>query len=107
MAARPDSTESQARPVLMQLHPDDNVLIVARHLQPGDSYTVAGEAYEADRELLVGSKVAGAPISAGAQVLRLSVPIGIATRDIAIGDFVHMHNLASQRQASTTRLEGQ
>ena len=46
-------------------------------------------------EIPMAHKVALHPIAAGAQVRKFGVPIGRATRDIAKGELVHVHNLAS------------
>ena len=42
-----------------------------------------------------GHKVALAPIARGAAVIKYGFPIGIATADIATGEHVHSHNLAT------------
>ena len=42
-----------------------------------------------------GHKYARGPIAAGADVVKYGMPIGHATRDIAAGEHVHTHNLAT------------
>ena len=42
-----------------------------------------------------GHKYARGPIAAGADVIKYGMPIGHATRDIAAGEHVHTHNLAT------------
>ena len=42
-----------------------------------------------------GHKYALRPIAAGENVIKYGMPIGHATRDIAAGEHVHTHNLAT------------
>ena len=67
----------------MQLHPNDNVEVL---LQPVG-------------EIPAGHKVALRDIKKGENVIKYGFPIGHATTDIAKGDWVHTHNIA-------TNLEG-
>ena len=45
----------------------------------------------------LGHKIALTDIPAGADVIEYGVRIGVATTDIAAGDYVHVHNLRSAR----------
>lgn len=75
----------------MKLAHDDDVGVAIRKVAPG---TDVGDLHVRD-EIPLGHKVALHPITAGARVLKFGVPIGRATRDIAQGELVHTHNLAS------------
>lgn len=44
-----------------------------------------------------GHKVAVEPIKKGQPIIKYGEEIGVATADIAVGDYVHVHNLDSQR----------
>ena len=44
-----------------------------------------------------GHKVAIAPIPKGSYVVKYGEVIGVATRDIAVGEHVHVHNVDSLR----------
>ncbi|WP_338427146.1 UxaA family hydrolase [Sphingopyxis kveilinensis] len=61
----------------------------------------AGEPLFADEEVRAaatvprGHKIALAPIACGAPVVKYGFPIGRATADIAPGEYVHSHNLAT------------
>jgi altronate hydrolase len=73
----------------LRLHPDDDVLIARSQLLGGvvvDGVTVRG---------LVppGHKLAARDIATGAPVRRYNQIIGFATRPIAAGEHVHVHNL--------------
>lgn len=44
-----------------------------------------------------GHKLAVVPIAKGEDVIKYGESIGVATQDIAIGDYVHVHNMDSKR----------
>lgn len=88
--------EPTAEPVTaLRLHPDDNVVCLLRaHAATERPVTEAGPLPPLSAEVPLGHKVATAAIPAGAEVIKYGAPIGHATRDIAPGDHVHLHNLA-------------
>jgi altronate hydrolase len=78
-------------------------------IDPRDSVATALDDLEAGREALgvtlhepvaKGHKVAVAPIAAGDPVLKFGFPIGHATRDIGVGEHVHVHNVATSLATS-------
>ncbi|HQU48119.1 MAG TPA: altronate dehydratase family protein [Casimicrobiaceae bacterium] len=76
----------------IRLHPDDDVVIARQQLVGGtrlldENVTVAGLVPPAH-------KVATHAIAKGAPVRRYNQVIGFASRDIAAGEHVHLHNLA-------------
>lgn len=72
------------------LSPSDNVAVANGRLEAGMALPRGGST----REIIdPGHKVATAPIAAGAAVVKYAQAIGRATRDIAIGEAVHSHNL--------------
>jgi altronate hydrolase len=70
-------------------------------LVPGE--TVDGGA-AVTRPVPAGHKVALRTIDAGAAVIKLGQPIGVATRSIAPGEHVHTHNLAFTGRADRTEI---
>ena len=79
----------------IRLHPDDDVVIARTQLVGGtriadENVTVAGL-------VPVGHKMATRAIRAGAPVKRYDQIIGFASRDIAAGEHVHLHNLEMGR----------
>ncbi len=75
----------------LHISADDNVVVALRMIAGGtvvDGVTVASE-------VPAGHKIAMRVIRAGEIVLKYGYPIGVATRDIAAGEHVHSHNLAS------------
>lgn len=65
---------------LFQINPKDNVAVI---LVDGDAVAPRGH------------KVALCDIPAGTEVIKYGFPIGRATKDIAEGEWVHSHNLAT------------
>jgi len=82
-------------PRLLLLAGGDNVLVVRRALEAGEMIEVGGRAVRVEGHLGLGHKLARAPIAAGAPVIKYGAPVGRATRSIAPGEHVHLHNLAS------------
>jgi hypothetical protein len=80
----------------VRLGEHDNVVVLARHVDAGDSFAgPAGETWTMSAHLDVGNKLAAVPIAAGDRVFKVGVPIGTATRAIESGEHVHSHNLRS------------
>jgi altronate hydrolase len=89
------------REAALRLHPDDNVGIARQALAPG---TVLGDLPLTLRDLVPAAhKLALATIPAGAPVLRYGHYIGTASRDIAAGEHVHLHNMAAGEHTAFTR----
>lgn len=82
-------------PALLRLAPEDDVAVALRPLAPGDPLGPEFAGLVLREPIPLGHKVALRPIVAGAPVRKCGVPIGRATRPIAAGEHVHVHNLAS------------
>ena len=94
-------------PKLLLLDPADNVLVAIETLEAGETLTVAGQPVTVPRRLTLGHKLAASAIRAGEPILKYRVPIGSATRDIAIGEHVHLHNMQSNYIRTYTLESGQ
>ena len=94
-------------PRLLRLHPNDNVVVATRTLAAGERLTFATTAVSVPVRIAVGHKIAAAAIAQGAKVIKYGVAIGSATRNIALGDHVHLHNLRSDYLPTYTRGEDQ
>ncbi len=81
---------------LLQVDPRDSVATALQDLEPG---AIALGVTLRDA-VPYGHKVAVRAIAAGEPVLKFGFPIGHATRDIAAGEHVHTHNVATSLQAS-------
>ena len=83
-------------PKLMLLHPDDNVLVCIAPVAAGERVGAVGDAdLVAAEDVGVGHKLARRPIAPGEEILKYGAPIGSATRAIATGEWIHVHNMKS------------
>jgi altronate hydrolase len=82
-------------PDALRVHPQDDVLVALRDLQPGETVRCASDAIVARTAVPRGHKIAVSALAAGSLVRKYGWPIGRATRDIAQGEHVHTHNLAT------------
>lgn len=73
----------------------DLVATALRALKPGETVTVAGAAITVAEVIPAHHKFALAPIAVGGDVRRFGARIGRATRPIAAGEHVHVHNCAT------------
>jgi (2R)-sulfolactate sulfo-lyase subunit alpha len=86
------------------LHPNDNVLVCCTDA-PANQLIVIGEIQlQLKSPITVGHKVAFKDITKGQKIVKYGVSIGSATRDIRVGEHVHMPNLKSDYIASHTRV---
>ena len=73
----------QAADIVIRLNPADDVVIARVEIPEGTAVRVPP-----------GHKIAVKDVRTGAPVRRYNQIIGFATRDIAAGDHVHVHNIA-------------
>lgn len=82
-----------------QGHPDDDVATLLDDLPAPATLRVLNcptiSCVEAIGPVRLGHKIALTDIGAGRPIVKHSVPIGTATRPIARGEWVHLHNCAS------------
>lgn len=79
----------------LRLDSDDNVVCLLRAHEGGERAVLEdGSAIALIGPAPLGHKVAAMPIAEGAPVIKYGAPIGHATRPIAAGEHVHLHNLA-------------
>ena len=82
-------------PRLMLLYPGDSVFVLRGQIAPGEAVLVDGVAVAIGHALGLGHKIARLPMAAGDRVIKYGASIGRASRAIAPGDHVHLHNLKS------------
>lgn len=70
----------------------DNVAIAVHELKKGETIVETAEKLELLDDIPMGHKIAIRDIKAGENILRYGNPISHATRDIARGEWVHVHN---------------
>ncbi|MCC7546267.1 MAG: UxaA family hydrolase [Burkholderiales bacterium] len=80
---------------VLLLAPGDNIAVAASDLPAGTEREVGGNRVVLEREVLVGHKFAIRRIARGERVIKYGAPIGVATQDIAAGEYVHLHNCTS------------
>lgn len=91
-----------------QVHPADTVatLLADAGAEPIE-IVQAHRHYELTLQQAIkyGHKVALVDLEAGAPIVKYGIPIGIATRAIQRGEWVHLHNCASAYDARAARLD--
>jgi len=94
------------------MDPRDNVATALGALEPGDEVEVLSHTREVVKHVRVndalplGHKIALADIPNGGDVVKYGAKIGRASRDIRAGDYVHIHNVTSDRMPLTTNMLG-
>jgi len=78
----------------IKIHPGDNVAVALIDAEPGEVIE-PGIRLRASEKIRGGHKVALAHVPTGAAVVKYRYPIGVASRDISPGEWVHVHNLKS------------
>ncbi|MEJ2417899.1 MAG: UxaA family hydrolase [Exilibacterium sp.] len=98
-----ESTPSEASRKVILLHPDDNVLIAVESIAAGSEICIEGRPYRLRQAVALGHKVARSDLTKGDKVIRYGAAIGSMTRAVAVGEWVHLHNMRSDYLASHTR----
>jgi altronate dehydratase len=75
------------------LHDADNICVAVRPLAEGDRISPCNRALRVLEPIKLGHKIAVSPIRKGQRVFKYGQPIGVATKEIAAGAWVHTHNL--------------
>jgi hypothetical protein len=81
--------------LLLRLAPTDNVAVALAEFEAGQTAWLDDAPIRLVDRIPMGHKVAVAPIAIGQKVLKYGCPIGSASRAIAVGQHVHLHNLRS------------
>lgn len=99
------SSDPQTDPRLLVLAPGDNIAVARGEITAGTELVIAGRRIRLSRDLGFGHKLAVANVPAGTRLVKYGAPIGVATADIDIGDYVHHHNVASEYLPNTVAAE--
>ena len=94
-------------PRCFQGQPQDNVATLVDDAVPGPIDVIGAErrAVTAVEDISRGHKVALRDVAAGEAVIKFGARIGHATRAIRAGEWVHLHNLASDLDARSGTLD--
>jgi altronate hydrolase len=79
--------------LLNQISRHDNVAVAIEELTVGQSYMVGSTTVSPKVTIPKGHKVALEDIPAGKNIVKYGFPIGHATEDIKIGEWIHSHNV--------------
>jgi hypothetical protein len=90
----------------IRLSPLDNIVVLSRSVEAGTTIDVDGHRLRVAGPLGLGHKLALRSIAAGDKILKYGVSIGSATRDIAAGEHVHVHNMKSDYLPTYTLDDG-
>lgn len=86
---------------ILQIDPHDNVAVALEPLTAGTVVETGSQRVTLCADIPQGHKVALADIPCGAPVVKYGYPIGHACADIARGQWVHTHNLATSLNGET------
>lgn len=77
----------------MLIEENDNVVIAVEPIQAGEYTLVAGEKLVVNEYIKEGHKIARVDMETGDEIIKYGVHIGVTTRPIKRGDWVHEHNV--------------
>src|SRR6185295_1945914 len=93
------SVQATVQSSVIQVSPEDDIAVALRPIAAGEALELGGVRLKAAHDIPKGHKIALRQIRQGESVRKYGWPFGRAVRDIAPGEHVHTHNVA-------TRLEG-
>jgi len=88
---------------LLLLSDKDNVCVAVAAIEAGERVLFNGKPIEVRNPVPMGHKIAVRPIAEGETIVKYGAPIGSAACVIAIGEYVHTHNLKSNYLPTFTR----
>jgi len=92
-----------------QIDRRDNVATLLQDAVEADTLLLSGDAtrpfIRASAAVRAGHKVAVTAIAEGEHVIKYGQPIGVATRPIECGEWVHLHNCRSLYDAGSSSLD--
>ena len=91
---------------MLVLAAGDNIAVATSELPAGTAREIAGLRVVLTARVEVGHKFALRAIEAGTRIVKYGAPIGVATRDIQPGEYVHTHNMTSAYLPTYTLEEG-
>lgn len=90
----------------MVLAPGDNVAVAKTDLPANTTLEVMGQRVTLKAKILTGHKFAFRPVRRDERIVKYGAPIGKALADIAAGEYMHIHNVASDYIPTYTLDEG-
>ena len=80
---------------LLFLNPKDNVCTAIAPILSGTTLQIEGNTVLINQNIPLGFKKAGCNIANRESIIKYGVSIGSATRNIVLGELVHLHNMKS------------
>ncbi len=80
---------------ILQIHADDNVCVATQPLAAQTCIELDGVSFTLKTDVRLGAKLALRAIARGEKIIKYGEPIGSATQDLQVGDYVHTHNMQS------------
>ncbi|HIN70349.1 MAG TPA: altronate dehydratase [Acidobacteria bacterium] len=84
-----------ARPEVVLLRPDDNVVVATRTLPAAHTVTVNGQQLSTAELIRPGHKLAITDVAEGEPIRKYGQVIGFASRSIGQGEWIHVHNCSA------------
>lgn len=78
---------------ILQLNKEDNIVCALSSFEPGQRVNVEGEEIIILSSIPVGHKIAIHNIQKGQTIIKYGCIIGYASKDIKVGEHVHIHNV--------------
>jgi altronate dehydratase small subunit len=92
-----------------RIHAADNVATLLGEAEAGDHVIVRGDGevveVTAAQSVAAGHKIALRAVAEGERITKYGFSIGEATRSIAAGEWVHLHNCRSMHDAASSELD--
>ncbi len=95
-------------PRAFQIHPRDSVAVLLDDAQPGPVSLLGSPVttpLSINQAIRLGHKMAVRSHEVGEAVIKYGVRIGHATEHVAVGDWIHLHNCASDLDERSNTLE--
>lgn len=78
---------------LHRINKEDDVAVTFSAIVPGDYVLLEGKSIQINESVPKFHKVSIRPVAKGHKVRKYGEHIGVATQDIGIGEYVHIHNM--------------
>ncbi len=80
---------------VLKIHPDDNICVATHKLSAGSVIRCNGTSFTLATDVELGGKLALEALAAGNKVIKFGKPIGTLKASVALGEYIHTHNLQS------------
>ena len=87
---------------LLLLNPKDNVCTAIAPISGATTLQIYGNTVVIKQNTPLGFKITGRNVATNESIIKYGVSIGSATRDIALGELVHLHNMKSDYLSTYT-----